>query len=174
MRMAIAAAVFAATIPMSAAHAVTVSGDFDETTNVSISNGDVFRTEVFADASDGANELRFAFTADGPVRVTNTSTINPNGVFEDVTIALEDASGAVLAFISGLNAGDGTPITADFADGAEFFLTASFSDVTTNDSNLDFRVAGAAVPIPAALPMFATALVGFGLLGRRRKTAPRA
>ena len=171
MRMAIAAAVFAATIPMSAAHAVTVSGDFDETTNVSISNGDVFRTEVFADASDGANELRFAFTADGPVRVTNTSTINPNGVFEDVTIALEDSSGAVLSSVSGLDAGDGFPVMADFADGDEFFLTASFSNVAGDDSNLDFRLAGTAVPVPAALPLMLSVAGVFGGVALRRRRA---
>ena len=171
MRTVLAAAVFAAAIPVSAANAVSVSGEFDETTNLSIADGDVFRTEVFGDAADGANELRFGFTADGPVRVTNTSTINPNGVFEDVTIALEDSSGAVLSSVSGLDAGDGFPVMADFADGDEFFLTASFSNVAGDDSNLDFRLAGTAVPVPAALPLLGTALAGFGFLGWRKKNA---
>jgi hypothetical protein len=57
------------------------------------------------------------------------------------------------------------------------FISINTANVLTNDGNIDNINLGAVTavvtPLPAALPLFASGLVGLGLLGwRKKKTAP--
>lgn len=57
-----------------------------------------------------------------------------------------------------------------------FDTTGNVRTITGADANLDFTIFGtansvSAVPVPAALPLMISGLIGLGLLGRRRKNA---
>jgi hypothetical protein len=54
---------------------------------------------------------------------------------------------------------------------ATLINSATFSFGTTAGINVAGVPSTSAVPLPGALPLFATALVGIGLLNRRRKKA---
>jgi hypothetical protein len=57
--------------------------------------------------------------------------------------------------------------------GASYFACATPSnpDCQNTSTNIRFVVEGTVVPLPAALPLLATALAALGLLGWRRRQA---
>ena len=64
-----------------------------------------------------------------------------------------------LSFAGAFNDAGGIAFFARFTDGTSGIFTAALSD------------SPAVVPVPAALPLFATALLGLGLLRRYRRSA---
>ena len=122
--------------------------------------------------ANSSGSILFKFTsiyATG-LKLSNVSTDNPE-IFTDLTISwLEDSSGTpgtVIDFTTGSPVA-GEYIFADLAAGESVYLEASWSGYTP-PANLDFLVTS--TPLPAGFLMIGTAMVGAGLISRRRKAA---
>jgi hypothetical protein len=117
-------------------------------------SGDHF--QIFVNGA-GATPTTNTLTPSGQAGLAGgfTSVDNPNAssVGEDISAALSDSnfSSGTFLLVAGLNT-----ITADFLG------TITFGDAS-------FLVGANAVPLPAALPLFATGLGALGLIGWRRK-----
>jgi hypothetical protein len=136
----------------------------------------------------------FSFTLSGSSDVTISAIATPNGNFhfDDHFAALYDTSPAGTSLsdstppISSTNTGlktlDGsngaTPITLALGAGTYYLRLFGLLPGNINSGHALTSVAGtltiAATPIPAALPLFGTALGLFGFMGWRRKTARAA
>ena len=136
----------------------------------------------------------FSFTLNGPSDVTISAVATPNGNynFDDHFAAVYDQSPAGSALSDGtppigstspglltLDGTNGsTPITLALSAGTYYLRLFGLLPGNINSGHALSAVAGtltiAATPIPAALPLFGTALALFGFMGWRRKTAPAA
>jgi hypothetical protein len=87
-----------------------------------------------------------------------------------------NASGQITSFAYNAFAGGGFTYNLCLGDSCNFggdaslkvFLTSLVNDAHVATSTINFT-SPSAVPLPTALPLFATGLVGLGLLGWRRK-----
>lgn len=165
-----AAALFA--LPMSAG-AVTVSGDVADGGMTNISIGDVFQMEIDGDASDGAGDASFGFTASEELVTIETNSFNPTTGFTGAVVKWtenSDGTGAVYGTITGAALLAGDALEVYFGAGETKWLFASWTNVVSNGSNFDLRVEAANVPLPAGVVLMGTALAGFGIARRRRKS----
>lgn len=95
-----------------------------------------------------------------------------------VTITLEEINGSALAspvvqMLSGLPNGKELLISLALAGLSTDPVTSAKISLRSSKVNDSFTLDGAAltaVPVPAALPLFLSALVGFGFVARRRRT----
>jgi hypothetical protein len=141
-------------------------------------------TGSLPDSSD--NVLWFSFTLDGPANVSlsteGSSLVDPDGD-DDTLLALYDSTGAIAGqnddcgaapeFFSCLD----LPLLAGglyFAGVMNF--QGSFEDgfvttTTPGDGNITLGLTVSAVPVPAAVWLFGTAMIGLVGFGKRRKAA---
>src|SRR5690349_2014567 len=126
----------------------------------------------------------FSFTLNGSADVTASATATAGTNVLESHVALFSSSPAGTALNVGHNPNPLTTLTdttgllteASLAAGTYFFrvfgVIAGNSDINSHLVALSGNVA--ATPIPAALPLFATALGLFGFMGWRRKAAGSA
>lgn len=96
-----------------------------------------------------AGVVKFGFTGNGGVSALNTTNPEFNMAFLENVDLIKDAAGNPFAFLVGFN--DGGSDDADFDD-----YVVGINEVS-------------AVPVPAALPLMASALGAFGIVRRRNK-----
>jgi hypothetical protein len=123
----------------------------------------------------------FAAQPGGSVSITFNSVQTSNWNLL-VTSAGDTISGAAINALLG-NPTTGTVNAAVEITGLSPFLAVTFSDNTAHNPAFEFDIgaplptglgSGGAVPLPGALPLFATGLGGLGLLGWRRKRKAQA
>lgn len=98
----------------------------------------------------------------------SVDTYNSLSFYKDNTL-LGTIGGLQVISAAGLQAGNQGAFGTVYAN---FTSELSFNKVVANSSGIAFEfddVRFAAVPLPAALPMFASLVLGAGALGRRRK-----
>jgi len=108
-----------------------------------VTKNDSFLSNVSAGVVD------FGFTGNGGVKASNTTNLQENIAFLENVDSIGDAAGNPFAFLVGFN--DGGSADADFNDYV----------IGVNELS--------AVPVPAALPLLASALGAFGIARRRNK-----
>lgn len=160
-----------------AAHAMTLSDSdltdmtFDDPAGVAdfTSATDVFRYGEVFNPGDAVN----GNTADFEIRnntghllkinVGQPATVNPgNGISPAATFAL-DLGGGFGAFVEVANGN----LFASIANGASATLRILFGNIVQPLTDVDVRIS--AVPLPAGLLLFSTALAGLGFAARRRR-----
>ena len=158
-----------------AANAITV------TTNGPIQNGtinidanDVYTMEIGGDLVDNGGSASFGFTALTDLVSIETNSLNPTNGFLGAVVTWStgiNGTGTVLGSISGAALAAGNELVLALMQGTTYWLTATWTDVNRNGSNFDLRVETSPVPVPAALPLLASGLLGMGYLARRRKAS---
>lgn len=166
------------------AHAITVEGNFfvDVVNSgvapvpgvdglaTSISINDTFATQIKGNNGEGGGSYAFEFTSTQALTALETSTLNPTGGFLGATVqwnSLADGSGTVFGILTNAQILANVPLVVSFAANETKFLIASWDSIGKDLSNFDLRVE--AVPVPPAVLLFGTALVGMGFLSRRRR-----
>jgi len=137
----------------------------------------------------------FSFTLNGSAEVTFAAVATPNGNYnfddhfaalfktaqagtslDDNNAPIGPTNGTGLLALDPTNGA--TPITLALGAGTYYLRLFGLLPGNINSDHALTSVAGtltiAATPIPAALPLFGTALALFGFMGWRRKTAPAA
>jgi len=165
------------TASFAAASTLTILDTSDATENgggaIDILSADLFQfDETFADGTP-AGTLSFVFD---------------NSSADDLLVGLSSASinqlGSASFFEGGASvAWDNAGLIADAAQGATvsgnvtFNLAAGASDTLVLDfggafgaPNIDFQVAASPVPLPAGMVLMGTAIAGFGVARRRKKS----
>ena len=89
--------------------------------------------------------------------------VTPVWTVNDVQIAIYSSYDEITTLFSGLVANGTNNLSVALTAGQQYFL--QFSGITGDSYNADI----AAVPVPAAGILFATALLGAGAFGRRKK-----
>jgi hypothetical protein len=143
----------------------------------------------------GFYDFIFSFTLNQSADVTISATATKNGNFnlvdhfaalfnaaqagtslDDNNAAIGPTNGAGLLALDSSNGA--SPITLALGAGTYYLRLFGLVPGNTNSGHALSAVAGtltiAATPIPAALPLFGTALGLFGFMGWRRKTAAAA
>ena len=130
---------------------------------ISLNNGDGGVTVGGIFNSTGSVYYDMSLDA-GTVASIGQSFDITTGTLFDVTISVFDslAFDAASLIATGVNS-----ISADLIGGSDYFL--QFTGVTDTSYNVDV----AAVPVPAAGILFASALFGAGALGRRKKKSAK-
>ena len=147
--------------PMSAS-AITIV-DINDGDVLSVQNGaQLFSFQQEFDANELPAVLTFEFVNDTGdtihLRAGQPADITPNGSITPATFAFSGQSAADLEqndIFTLLGAGDSTILTVSLGGGTGGLV----------------QVAVSAVPLPASVLLFGSALAGLGLLGRRRKVA---
>ena len=172
LKATLAAAAIALTLPFSA-HAITFDGDLLDGDVVEIGLGDIFIMDIFGDAVDGAGSASYGFTATEDLIALNTSTLNPDVGFAGATVSwTENADGTgVISTLSTADILADLSISTTILLGETKYLYATWTNVTEDRSNFDFRVVTEPVPVPAGILLMGTALAGFGVMRRRKKAA---
>ena len=117
-----------------------------------VAAGSATNTATISDSfilNAGTGTVNFGFTGNGGLTASNTTNPEENIAFLENVDSLVDAAGNPFAFLVGFN--DGGSDDADFDD-----YVVGISEVS-------------AVPVPAALPLLASALGAFGIARRRNK-----
>jgi hypothetical protein len=143
-------------------------------TNNMLSDGSILSGNLFTGTSTGGGGIVFKFTAaEAGLFAVNVSTTNPGSPFDNLRISwcTGTAVGAQCideeSFIE--EPLDDIELVTNFGNiGDMKFLVANWTGVSENASNLDFRVA-AAVPVPAAVWLFGSGLLGLVGIARRKK-----
>lgn len=170
----------------SGAKAVTVTGDFladdgivgpnYDNIDTSLSIGNVFQAEIDGNNADGGGSFAFAFTATQNLTGVETNSLNqnpqlpPGNGFAGATAewnSQADGGGTTFASLTTAELVSGAALITSFLAGQTKYLIVSWADVVGNGQNFDIRVS--AVPLPPALLLFVSALIGLAWL-RRRKT----
>ena len=107
--------------------------------------------ELILGSNSGSNLLTFGWAA---------NTLQPT----DLVVSLLDASGGAIAGLSDIGDALGN-FSVSLASGTTYRLLLSGTE------GLDYNGNVSAVPVPAAGILFASALFGAGVLGRRKKKA---
>lgn len=156
------------------ASAVTFGGNINNGDTVDVlATGYNFNAQ-FEDG-DAADTFTFTFenNSDQLAAVTlTTATINQQGGNAFFTDGVDTTFGS-FSRSTAQGAFDAFQFTVLIDALSSETLTFDFGDVEINTSGLttdiDFILSASPVPVPAALPLFASALLGLGLLGRRRR-----
>jgi hypothetical protein len=122
-------------------------------------------------SADNVNPGYFTLTADPGFTISlNSVTLDTDGISGTHSVDLL-TGGPSGTFLQSLSISGTDPVTTVLnLIGTQFTLKMASWDFGVTNVNFD-QVAVAATPIPAALPLFASALGGLGLLGWRRKQA---
>lgn len=138
--------------------------------------------ETFVAAEDHSASIDYVFEIVAPttLRATNSSTLNPADVLVGAAIQWFAADGvtAISGILNPGSASTSVQTNTNLANGESVILRVTWTDIkdtgvgikpgpVASKINLDFNVS--AVPVPAALPLFASALLGLGMLSRRRR-----
>lgn len=129
----------------------------------------VFEMSVVQDdAGDPGASISFDFLVTDDLRALNVSTENLAGGLDGLTFSWFD--GLNLLSSVGAEADGSTALsTGLIAAGTVVTLVAEWTGYNEAVTNVDFRVS--AVPLPPALLMLVSALLGLGFLSRRRAQA---
>jgi hypothetical protein len=190
-----AAVVMAIGVAAPAARATTVTAVYTGTIrngddsgnhfNGGLNSGDAFTLTAFFKAPPGTYDS----TGGGSITGGGTVTLNTNGQnytfnlspnsyslnnFGQIKLFTGDTSSTFLASdfyspslpASILTAFDGGCYADTYCSGSFEITTGGFSGASFDATHLNVT----ATPIPAALPLFASALLGLGFVARRRKT----
>lgn len=130
---------------------------------------------VAANDYSGIVDYSFVIVAPTTLRATDQSTLNEADSLTNLAIQWFAADGVTaISGVLSLGASGSIATTTNLANGDVAILRASWDGIALTGSkpsdlkpNLDFSVT--AVPVPAALPLFASALLGLGMLSRRRR-----
>lgn len=142
-------------------------------------NGSIGSWNVYADTAGELALLILSGTATAPT---------VQGVFQETASAglnnfnLASSFGVQTGWFLGIWMGDGKVSFNNSSDDATFSsdgahpTAPSVNDLLTLNEGIarDYSINTSVVPIPAALPLLATALVGLGLVGYRRRKAETA
>ena len=155
------------------------SGNVAGTTNF-ISLNDVLTADFYLNVGDwsaAGPDLVYLIKATEDLGTITTQSLNPQvKTITNLTLQWNsDAGGGAGTVLSGpltitdalgnlINTG---AISLRFLAGDSAFLIASADAVLKKQTNIDLRVE--AIPIPPALALFGSGVVGLGLLARRRK-----
>lgn len=157
---------------------------------VKVVNGDVAKQHVFPHTVDNTNYLSvFGAGQEGGSHTPGLATITLSaaahyigflwGSVDDYnTISFLDKLGNTLASFTGNDFTFPGKIDHTSAEYANFTTSAEIWKIVLGSSHqnsfeLD-NITVAAVPLPAALPLFGAALAGMGVLGRKRRNAKAA
>jgi len=135
--------------------------------------GDVFGA-IIALASPSATPANMTDVVNSVVASTTFAPPSPSTDFRTPLSVALAAGDYALVFGSGaLGASGGARIPLNNTDnpGASYFSCGTSQCFNGGFQNARFVVEGTVVPLPAALPLLATALAALGLLGWRRRQA---
>ena len=184
----VAVAAVMAVLPMTASAAIV--GDIttgNPFANTSFDNTAVGATTSMGDVVNLPTTVQAIFQDEAAgfldFELTNTSGLGQNFAVASLSVLQTSAvfaGGITFEWLAGLSAvtiaeGDATPspaptITTFLAAGASDILRVTFGEVgPKGQASFDFTVQ--AVPLPASLLLFISALGGMGLIARRRKAA---
>ena len=164
------AALFA--LPMSAG-AVTFLDASDSGTTIDILSDDLFQFNETFSTGDAAGTLDFTFenTSDDTLLVVlSSATINQLGAasfFEGGATVAWDNAGLIAAAAQGVQVSGS--LTFNLAAGASDTLVLDFGGAF-GAPDIDFQVAASPVPLPAGMVLMGTAIAGFGVARRRKKS----
>lgn len=152
------------------AHASTVAVTPFGSTEELIS-GNVYATEQTHAGAASVGDFYF-FKISPAATLTTVLTMLTDGAFSSLSLQWYDEDSALTSSISVVSGG---MTTLDLTGSGEFTL-GLFGTVVgdADDATYSFSLAVSEVaktPLPPALILFASALAGLGLLGRRRQTA---
>ncbi len=166
----------------SAASAVTITTDaFNGGTapvvNATVSFGVPHVLTIDIDSEDGetaGGSATFGFTATENLDSIETNSLNPDLGFGGASVVWSteaNGAGTVIASLIGNSAVENGSMFVGFDAGETLWLTATWTSIDQAGSDFDLRVAAVApVPVPAGVLLMGTAIAGFGIARRRRKS----
>jgi hypothetical protein len=170
---AITLALLAMTVPMTAAHASTITDDF------TITGSNFFLTSGAPDVVPGNFTATFTLTFDPTATIAPTNSgftlTSASAGFDPSYYGYSYASGALT--VAGLSSGSlsGNPNHFDFLLAPDLNTVAELRYITNIGSQFNAGTASVSVaeasatPLPASLPMFGAALLAFGAFAWRKR-----
>lgn len=144
---------------------------FDEGTIVELESNQIYKSNIdeitgFDENVAGSVVFQFQNLVAPDIGTFTTTTVNLSDGFRDLEVYWSDNNLANGTGLASAIVGGGTSLSTNFIVGTIRYLTLTWSGID-GGTNLDIRVA--AVPVPPALLLFGTSLLGFGFLSRRRR-----
>lgn len=136
-----------------------------------LSAGDATYGDITAIADENFGSAFISFMASTDLIADISYTVTPYTVLDSISLALSHNNGANQGLALSFN-GAGALSYALSAGDTLSLIVSGVAGLSGNTVNFDIQTrAPSVVPVPATLPLIASALVGLGLVSWRRKAA---